>query len=69
MDNGTVESVILCKFIPFWRTAFLIRDILMFSKDKLCWLSLRDYWVNLVRASVYAIKSSRSMLGEKRMVK
>ena len=47
------------KAILFWRTAFLIRDISGFSKDRLSWLSFKAYWVNLVGASVCAILSSR----------
>ena len=33
-----------------WRTAFLIiRELLVFSKNRLCWLSPKPCWLNLVR--------------------
>lgn len=50
----------MSKPILFWRTVLLIRHISVFSKDRLCLLSFKSCWVNLVRASVCAITSSRS---------
>lgn len=51
------EAKIMPEAILFWRTAFLTRGISVFSKDKLCWLSFKVSWVNLVRASICAITS------------
>ena len=48
------------KPILFWRTLLLVRHISVFSKDRLCWLSFKPFWVNLERASVCATMSSRS---------
>ena len=50
----------MSKPILFWRIVLLIRHISVFSKDRLCLLSFKACWVNLVRASVCAITSSRS---------
>lgn len=57
------EAVIMSKPILFWRMAFLIKDISVFSEDMLCWLSFTACWVNSVRASICAITSSRTMEG------
>lgn len=38
------------KAILFWRTAFIIRDISVSSKDRLYWLPFKACWMNLVRA-------------------
>lgn len=57
--------VIMTKTILFRRTVFLIKDILVFSKDRLCWLSFKSCWVNLVRA----IMSSRPTEGKKMAAK
>ena len=46
-----------------WRTAFIIRDLSVFTKDRPCWLSLKACWVKLVRASMCAIMSSRPTEG------
>ena len=35
------EAVIMSKAVLFWRTAFLIRDISVFSKDRLYQLSFK----------------------------
>lgn len=40
-----------------------IRDILVFSKGRVCWLSFKTCWMNLVRASMCAIMSSKPMEG------
>lgn len=55
------EAVLMSKAILFWKTAFLIRDISVFSKDRLCRLSFKACWVNELRVSVCAIMSSRPM--------
>lgn len=34
---------------------YLIKDISVFGKDRLCWLSFKACWVNLVRVSMCAI--------------
>lgn len=62
-------QAVISKAILFWRTSLLIRDISVFSKDRLCWLLLKVFWMNLVRASMYAIMSSRSMEGTKMAAK
>lgn len=62
------EAGIMSKAIIFWRTVFLIRDISVFSKDRLCQLSFKT-WVNLVRTTVYAIMSSRPIEGIKTAAK
>lgn len=49
------KAVIMSETILFWRIAFPIRDISVFSKDQFCQLSLKACWVNLVRASICAI--------------
>ena len=54
----------MSKVILFWRD-FLIRDFSVFSEDRLCWLSLKAYWMNLVKASVCVKMSSRPMEGGK----
>ena len=46
------QAALLSKAIPFCRIAFLIRDISVFSKDRLCQLLFQSHWVNRVRASV-----------------
>lgn len=53
------EAGRMSKSILFWRTAFLIRDISEFSKDRLCWLSLKVCLVNLVSTSMCPIMSAR----------
>lgn len=53
----------------FWRTVFRIRDISVFTKDRLCQLSFKACWVNLVRASTYAIMFSRPIEGIKTAAK
>ena len=63
------EAVIMSKAIVSWRTAFLIRGILVFSKDRLCQLSFKVCWVNLVRASMCGIMSSRPVEGTKMVAK
>ena len=64
------ESVIMSKVILFWRTALLTRDISVFRrKDRLCWLSFKACWVNLVRASMSAITSSGPMAKAKMVAK
>lgn len=57
------EAVIMSKAILFWRIALLVRDISVFSKDRLCRLSFKACWVNELRVSVCAIISSRPMEG------
>ena len=61
--------VIMSKAILFWRKAFFIRDILVFSMDRLCWLSLEACWGNLVKASMCAVISSRPVEGTKIVAK
>lgn len=65
LDNGIdaspCEAVIMSQAILFWGTAFLIRDVSVFIKDRLCQLSFEAGWVNLVRTSMCAITSSRPM--------
>lgn len=39
----------MSKATLFWRTAFLIEDLLVLSKDRFCWLSFKACWVNLVK--------------------
>lgn len=58
------KGVIMSKAMQFWKTAFLIRDISVFSKDRFCQLSSKACWVNLVKASIYATMSSRPMEGK-----
>lgn len=53
------EAVIMSKATIFPKETFLIRHILVFRTNRLCWLSLKSPWVNLVRASVCAVMSSR----------
>lgn len=50
--------------VIFWKTAFLIRDISVFSKSRLCWLSFEACWMNLVRSSVCSIMPSRSRVNK-----
>lgn len=38
------KGVIISKAIQFWKTAFLIRDISVFSKDRFCQLSFKVCW-------------------------
>ena len=59
------EAVVMSKAIIFWRTDFLIIDISVFSKDRLCWLSFKACWVNLVRVSLCVLMSSRPIEGTK----
>ena len=59
------KAAITSKAILFCRMAFLTRHISVFSKDKLCLLSSKPCWVNLVRASMCAMMSSRPMEGTK----
>ena len=60
----------MSKAILFWRTAFLIRDVSVFSKGRLCWLkSFEACWVNFVRASVCVKMSSRPMERTKMVAK
>lgn len=63
------DAVIMFKAILFWRIAFFIRDMSVFSKDRLCWLSFKGCWVNLETASICAITSSRPMEGTKTVAK
>lgn len=58
-------AVIMSKAIQFWRAAFLIRDISVFSKDRLCWFSFKACWVDLVTV----IMSSRPVEGIKMIAK
>lgn len=51
LDSGTAALFGVSEDTPFWRTAFLMRNISVLSKDRLCKLSLNAYWVNLVRSS------------------
>ena len=55
------KAVIMSKAILFWRTAFLIRDIIVFIKDRLRCLSFKVCCMNSVRASMCGIMSSRPM--------
>lgn len=41
-------EAVMAKAILFWKTAFL-RHILVFSRERLCWLSFKAHWVNLGR--------------------
>ena len=61
--------MITSKAFLFWRTAFHIRDISVFGKDGLCWLSFKPCWVNLVRGRKWAITSSRPLEGTKTTIK
>lgn len=63
------EAVIMSKAILIWRTTFLIKDSSVFGKNRLCQLSLKVSWVNLVRVSMYAIPLPRPMEGTKTMTK
>lgn len=55
------EGVIMSKSILFWRTAFLIGDISVFRKDRLCRLSLKACLVNLVSTSMCSIMYARPL--------
>ena len=59
----------MSKTILFWRTAFLIRDSSVFSKNRFCWLSFKVCWLDLARASMCAITSSSPMEGTKTAAK
>ena len=63
------KGVIISKAIQFWKTAFLIRDISVFSKDRFCQLSFKACWVNWVKASICATMSSRPMERKKTAAK
>ena len=59
------ETIIMSKSILFWRRVVLIRDISVFSKDRLCQLSFKVCWLNVGRASMCAMMSSRPMMGQR----
>lgn len=59
------QAVVMSKAILFWRTAVFFGDISVFTKDRLCRLSLKPCWVKLVRGSVCPMLSSRPMEGKK----
>ena len=55
----------MSKATLFQSTVFLIRDISMFMKDRLC-LSFKAVWVDSVRASICAVTSCRPGVGRQR---
>lgn len=52
----------MSKYILLQSTVFLIRDISMSMKDRLC-LSFKTLWVDLVRASICAVTFFRPGMG------
>lgn len=63
------EAIIMSKAILFRKTAFPIRDVSVFSKDRLCQPLFRTCWVNLKRAPMCAIMAPRSVEGIKTAAK
>lgn len=62
---ASYEAVIMSKSILFWRIAFLLRDISVFSKYRLCQLSFKACWMNLARDTMCLTTSSRPEEGRK----
>lgn len=60
-SRGMNTHSTMSKTTLFWKTAFLLSDMSVFSKDRLCWLLVRSCWVNLVWASMCSIMSARPM--------
>ena len=63
------EAVVASKAILFWRTAFLIIAISMFSRDRLYQLSCKPCQVDLENVSLCAVMSSRPMEEAKMVAK
>jgi len=51
--------MVMSETISFWKAALLIRDISVFSKGGLCWLLFKTCLVDLGRACMCVITSSR----------
>lgn len=51
------EAAKMSKAILLWRTAFLMKDISVYNKDKLHQLSFSTCWLNFIRASICTITS------------
>ena len=69
LDNGTGASFNGSNKVqgqPVMEASFSHRHISVFSKDR---LSFKACWVNVVRASMYAVVSSFSMEGTKTVAK
>lgn len=62
------KELITSEVILLWRAAFLIGHVSVFCKDRFRRLSFKAC-VNLVRASMCAVTSSRPMEGEKMAAK
>ena len=63
------QTVIISKAVQFWRTVFFIRDISLFSKDRLCRLPFKVCWVNSARALYVCSNILRPMKGTKTAAK
>ena len=47
------EEVIMFQSTLFWETALLLRDISVFSKNRLCHLSFKSGCMNIVSKGIY----------------
>lgn len=63
------EAATMSKAILSWKTAFLVKDISVFSQERFRWLSSKTYWANSARASTCVIKASRPREGKKTAAK
>ena len=54
--------------ILFCKIAFLSRETSVFNKVMLLWLSVKAFWVNFARASIWRVTLSRPMLGTKKLI-
>lgn len=57
------DPLVMSRAVPFWRTAFLIKDISVFNSDIQVRLLLRACWVNWVKASVCNMTSYNPIEG------